>query len=298
MATTFTPDNVTMLEAKSGAIPYEQGQTIVGDVMDNSVYMSLARYEEMTAPQKTFSVLTDGLSAYWVGEGEKIQTSKPTLIDVTMTAKKLGVIVLVSREKLAYKVPEFFESVRPLVSEAFYKKIDAAAILGKENPFVFSVDKSATDAVSVVKGGLDSANFDTALNHLYDNGVEPNAVISTVSNTSLLRQITRKSNGVDLQIYDQTSKTLDGTPVFNLHKEVGLEKGSLYLGDFDNAFYGIPYNMNYLVSEDATISTITDESGESINLYERELAALRITMDIAIMITKDKAFSKITTESV
>ena len=293
---TFTPDNITVLGNKSGEIPVEQGNLIIGDIMQNSVFMNLAKYEEMTGQVKEFDVMTDGLSAYWVGEGEKIQTSKPTLIKVRMVAKKLGIIVPVSREYLTYKVPDFFDKVKPLISEAFYKKLDAAAILGVDNPFDFSVDKAATK--STVTGDLTGENFDLTLDKLYDNGITPNAYISTVMNTSLLRKVTRPSNGINIQVFDAANGMLDGVPVFNVHKDTGMKKGTLYMGDFDNAYYGIPYNMSYLISEDATISTIKDDKGEPINLFERELAALRVTMDIGIMIPKDEAFAKLTPTAV
>ena len=46
-------------------------------------------------------------------------------------------------------------------------------------------------------------------------------------------------------------------------------------------FYGIPYNMSYKISEEAQLSTIQNEDGSPVNLYEQELIALRVTMDVA-----------------
>ena len=121
MVQTFNPDNVMVYEAKDGSIPDQHNTMILNDVMENSKIMQLGVYEEMTGKEKTFEYFAEGPGAYWVGETEKIQTSKPTLLQVKMTAKKLGVILPVSREYLHYKVSNFFEIMRPKIAEAFQR---------------------------------------------------------------------------------------------------------------------------------------------------------------------------------
>ena len=97
---TFNPDNVTMYEHKDGTIPEKYNQLILKDIMNGSKVMQLAKYEEMDSKEKKFEYFAKGPGAYWVGEGEKIQTSKPQWMQATMVAKKLGVIVPCSREFL------------------------------------------------------------------------------------------------------------------------------------------------------------------------------------------------------
>ena len=88
-AQTWNPDNVTVLEKKDGTIPDKYNTLILKDVMENSKLMQLAKYEEMDGKEKKFEYFAEGPGAYWVGEGEKIKTSKPKWLNVTMTAKKL-----------------------------------------------------------------------------------------------------------------------------------------------------------------------------------------------------------------
>ena len=59
-------------------------------------------------------------------------------------------------------------------------------------------------------------------------------------------------------------------------------------------FYGIPYNMSYKISEDGQLSTVQNEDGSPVNLFEQELIALRVTMDVAFHIADDNAFAKLT----
>lgn len=299
MAQKFTPENVTMREHMQGDIPQQYGGEIIKEIMENSVMMQLAQYKEMTKPEMEFTTYAGGIGAYWVEEGERIQTSRPQWLNVKMKAHKMAVIVPITREALQYNMPDFFNRMRPLIAEAFYRKFDQATILGVDTPFTQSLDKSAKDSGTVVTGPLNVENWDKTVDALTDHGHEPNAVISKVANTSLLRNLVRNENGLYTRLYDGTSKILDGAPVLNVSHELEeFKRGTLYTGDFDNVFYGIPYNFTYKIAEEGTISTIKDADGNDINLFEREMQALRVTADFAFLVVKDNAFGKLTAETV
>lgn len=290
-AQTFDPDNVTMYEHKDGTIPEKYNKLILKEIMNGSKVMQLARYEEMDSKEKKFEYFAKGPGAYWVGEGEKIQTSKPQWMQATMVAKKLGVIVPCSREFLHYKMSDFFEEMRPKIAEAFYKKFDDAAILNMENPFPQSVDESAMAAGNLISGGITYDNILAMEDALNNEDYDVNAFISTKKNRSTLRNVHKIENGVVVEsLYDRGANTIDGLPVADLK---GLEKGNLYAGDFDYMYYGIPFGMSYKIDESAQLSTLKNADGTPVNLFEQELAALRVTMDVAFMIVKDEAFAKL-----
>lgn len=295
---TFNPDHVMLQDAKTGKIPQEQGTLMLRDVMSNSVMMRLAQYEEMTKQEKEFQYLAEGVGAYWVGEGEVIRTSKPQWLTAKMVAKKLGVIVPVSREFLQYTLSGFFNEVRPLIAEAFYKKFDEATILGVDNPFPQSLAQSITTEGQLVEGEINSENFFTLTDFVNDAGFDINAFVSKKQNRSLLRNIVdgyKQEDGTitdPQRLYDRTNNTLDGSPVVDLESNE-MKKGELFAGNFNYVRYGIPYNLNYSISEDAQLSSIVDENGDPINLFERELIAIRASMDVGFMVLKDDAFAKI-----
>jgi HK97 family phage major capsid protein len=289
-AQTFNPDNVMVHEAKDGTIPDQHNQLILNDVMENSKIMQLGVYEEMTDKEKTFEYFAEGPGAYWVGETEKIQTSKPTLLQVTMTAKKLGVILPVSREYLQYRVSNFFELMRPKIAEAFYKKFDEAGILNIANPFPQSIDESATTAGNIVYDGISYDNILAVEDALFEADEEANAWISKAQNNTTLRGAVDPDTKEAL--FDRQSGTIDGLPTVNL-KSANMPKGTLYAGNFDYLRYGIPFNISYKISEEAQLSTITNADGTPVNLYEQEMVALRATMDVGLMIIKDDAFAKL-----
>lgn len=294
-ASEFNPDNVTMYEKKDGTIPEKYNTLILKDVMENSKVMQLAKYEEMDGKEKKFEYFAKGPGAYWVGEGEKIKTSKAQWLNIKMVAKKLGVIIPCSREYLQYKMSDFFEVMKPKIAEAFYKKFDAAAILNVENPFLQSVDGSTEKAGNTINGELTYDNILALEDLLTDEDYDANAFISTKRNRSTLRNAHKIENGVVIEsIYDRGNNTIDGMPVADLKS---LDKGTLYAGDFDYMYYGIPFGMSYKLDESAQLSTLTNADGTPVNLFEQELVALRVTMDVGFMIVKDEAFAKLTSGS-
>ena len=288
---TFDPDNVTMYEHKDGTIPKKYNELILKDVMNGSQVMKLAKYEEMDGKEKEFEYFAEGPGGYWVGEGEKIQTSKPQWLKAKMVAKKIGVIVPCSREYLHYKMSDFFEKMKPKIAEAFYLLFDEAAIMNMNNPFPQSVEESALAAGNLISGGITYNNILAMEDALNDEDYDVNAFISTRKNRSTLRNVHKIENGVVVEsLYDRKSNTIDGMPVADLK---GMERGNLYAGDFDYMYYGIPFGMSYKIDESAQLSTLKNADGTPVNLFEQELAALRVTMDVAFMIVKDEAFVKL-----
>jgi len=294
-AQTWVDDNVTVYEEKDGTIPEKYNTLILKEIMENSKVMQLAKYENMDSKEKKFEYFAKGPGAYWVGEGEKIKTSKPQWLTATMTAKKLGVIIPCSREYLTYKRSNFFEDMRSRIAEAMYLKFDEAAIMNSDNPFPQSVDESVTTASNVITGDITYDNVLAMEDKLTDGDFDVNAFISTKKNRSTLRNVNKVENGVIVEsLYDRAANTIDGYAVADLKS---LAKGTLYAGDFDYMYYGIPYAMSYKIDESAQLSTITNEDGTPVNLFEQELLALRVTMDVAFMIVKDGAFVKLSAAS-
>ena len=288
---TFNPAKVLVSQKPDGTLHKEFTDIIMKEVAQNSIVMQLGKYHEMDGKQeKTIHVQTDGVSAYWVNETETIKTDKPEIVPVTLRAHKLGIILLASREALNYTWEKFFEDMKPQIVEAFYTKIDEAGLLGHETPFANSVAKAAKDASKVIGGPVTYENILKLEDKLLDDDIEINAFVSRVSNRSALRDA---RDGDKKTIYDKDTNKLDGTVVVDI-KSKQFKKGDLIAGDFDNLIYGVPYNINYKISEEGQITTVKNADGTPVNLFEQEMIAIRCTMDIAVMITKTNAFAKLT----
>ena len=295
MANKVDPTKVILSDSKTGKIPSSQGDLILQEVIENSVIMGLGKYEDMRdaegnpVMEKEFTFLADGPGAYWVDEGEKIKTSKASWVTAKLTAKKLGVIIPCSKEYLKFTVQDFFEQMKPKIAEAFYKKFDEAGILGVANPFTQSIEKAITTSKTAVAGDINHANILAIEDLIFNADIEPNAFISKSQNNSLLRAAVSANGEI---LYDKANKTLDGSPVINL-KSAEMKKGNLYIGNFDYLYYGIPWEIEYDISEQAQLSTIVNDDSTPVNLWEQDLIALKATMHLGLMIVKEDAFAKI-----
>nr|WP_309101698.1 phage major capsid protein [Fredinandcohnia onubensis] len=292
-------------DAVTGAVPKEEGTLVLKEFMTQSAVTKLAKYEEMTKPEKEFTYLATGPGAYWVGEGQKIQTSKATWLTAKMVSKKLGVILPVSKEFLRYSVKDFFTQMRAPISEAFAIAFDQAALYGTSSPF--------GSGVSVFEKANASGNVlaYNSIGNLYD---ELNGVMAFVEDAdkdvdgfTTTRRFRQKLRG---------AKDTNGLPIFNdatggaTQQALGLPigyvdskswdytKALLLAADWDMTRYGIPQGMEYKISEDATLTTVLGEDGQPINLFERDMFALRVTQQVGFMTLSDDAFAALTPEVV
>ena len=298
---TFNPDNVLMQDYKTGTIPSESGTLILKEFMTNSAVAQLAKYEEMTKPVKEFSYLAEGPGAYWVDEGERIQTSKPTWLTAKMEAKKLGVILPVTKEALRYSVTDFFNEMRPAIAEAFYTKFDQAALFGTNTPYAEgqSVFERIEASGNKVEQGT-NPNLYLDLNDLLalveDGDHDPNGFTTIRKFRKDLRGAVDSNN---LPIFNDarngaTAQAL-GLPIGYVN---GLswdkEKANIITGDWDYARYGILQGIEFKIDDSATLTTIQDAEGNPVNLFERDMFALRATMHIGFMTLKEDAFAALT----
>lgn len=298
---TFNPDNVLLMNARTGSIPTQYASAMIGEVVQNSAVMQLAQLEDMSLPKKEITYLAEGPGAYWVAEGERIQTSKATWLTAEMEAKKLGVIIPVSKEFLRYSVSDFFNMIRPKIAEAFYKKFDQAALFGTQSPYAagHSILAAATAAGNTVAHD-DAEALYGQLNGLIglveDNEIDPDGIATVRS----LKQVFRgelDSTGRPIYVKGDGTAPDDilGLPIAYVNgSSFDKTKAVAMTGDWDYARFGILQDIEYSISEEATLTTVVDEGGVPLNLFERDMFALRATMHVAFMVLKDEAFAVLT----
>ncbi|OAO07888.1 major capsid protein [Staphylococcus hominis] len=292
---TFNPDNVMMHEHKEGELLNNFTKPVLREVMETSKIMQLGKYQEMDGTEKDFVFWADKPGAYWVGEGQKIETSKATWLQAKMRAYKLGVILPVTKEFLNYTYSDFFEAMKPMIAEAFARKFDEAGILNVgDNPFNKSIEQSVQTAGNVINGEYNEDNLLDLEALVENNDYDPNAFISKRTNRRALSSIVDSVSNERLFEKGKGRNaidTLDGLPVVNL-KSPDYKENVIYTGDFNQLFYGIPQRIEYKIDDSSQLSTIKDGNGEPINLFERDMLALRATMHVAVHIADDKAFAK------
>ena len=176
--------------------------------------------------------MAKGVGAYWVSETERIQTSKPEYAQAEMEAKKVAVIIPLSKEFLKWTAADFFAEVKPLIAEAFYKKFDQAVLFGTDSPY-----NTTTSGKPLVTGATEKGNEVTDTNNLYadlsammgsieDEELDPNGILTTRSFKSKMRN-SLDTNGYPL--FDAKSNNILDLPLSYTGKDVFDKEKSLAL---------------------------------------------------------------------
>lgn len=260
--------------------------------------MKLASVEPMNSDTKKLNVLTDGAGAYWVGEGERIQTSKASWIHPELKAKKLAVIIPVTKEKLEDTTINVFNELKEVIAEAFYKAIDSAALFGTNSPFAGNILKSATDAGNVVALGTnDTLDLDVsdAMALVEDEDLDVTSFIARKGIKNSLRKL-RDKNGNQLYADGVNGSEFYNNPIEFAQKGVwNKEKAELFGGDFKKyAKLGIRSGINYEILKEATLQGTVDADNKPISLAEQDMVAIKATMRLAFLPVKDEAFCAVT----
>lgn len=285
----------------SGFVPVEQATEIMKDVARGSSILRLSKVSNMESDTKKIPVMTEGAGAYWVGEGERIQTSKAGWIYPELKAKKLAVIIPVTREKLNDTTMNVFSELRESIAEAFYKAIDAAALFRTNSPFAKNIMKSIEDSQNKVELGTNKTldlDVSDAMALVEEAGYDVNGFAAKIGIKNSLRKL-RDENGN--QLY---ATGVDGTEFYNEPIEFSRNgawdktKADIIGGDWDKSLVGIREGIEYTILTEATLEGTLDEDGKPISLAEQDLIGIKATMRLGFLPVKDEAFCAVVPKSV
>ena len=276
----------------TGFVPVEQATDIIKMVTRGSSVLRMAKVEEMKHEKKKFNVLTDGPGAYWVGEGERIKTSGATWIHPEIEAKKLAVIIPVTKEKLEDTTISVFEELKPEIAEAFYRAIDAACIFGTNSPFKTNI-MNAIDSKHMVV--TDNTNIDIAISDamsmIEENGYDPSGFIGRIGVKNMLRKL-RDANGAPAYVNGTTGGELYGQPIeFVRNGAWDNKRADIITGNFKYAVVGMRAGINYEILTEATLQGTLDSDGKPLSLAEQDMVAIKATMRLGFLVVKDDAFA-------
>ena len=276
----------------AGFVPTPQANDIIKDVTRGSSILRMSKIENMTSEKKKFNVLVDGPGAYWVSEGERIQTSGAQWIHPEIVAKKLAVIIPVTKEKLEDSTINVFSELRPDIAEAFYRTIDAACLFGTNSPFTTNIMKSVTENNMTV---TDNTNIDIAVSDamalVEENGYDPNGFIGRVGVKNMLRKL-RDSNGAPAYVNGTSGTELYGRPIeFVRNGAWDNTKADLITGEWKYSIVGIRSGISYEILKEATLQGTLDTDGKPLSLAEQDMVAIKATMRLGYLVVKDNAFA-------
>lgn len=296
--TTFLKDNLT------GFVPSEQAKEIMKGVVEGSTILKLSKVESMDTESKKIPVLTEGAGAYWVGETERIKTSAATWIFPELTAKKLGVIIPVTKEKLNDTTINVFEELKPEIAKAFYKAIDSACLFGTNSPFsksVYSVADTSGAKIALETNGVGKMDLDVSdvMALIEDSGIDTNGFVGHRGIKNSLRKL-RDANGNALfTVTTGNTYELYNTPIeFADNVAFDKTKAELIAGNFDYSLLGIRQGIEYEILKEATLQSVTMADGKPLSLAENDMVAIKATMRIGFLPVKDDAFALLTPKAI
>lgn len=276
-----------------GFVPVEQATEIMKNVARGSSILRLSKVSQMESDTKKIPVMTEGPGAYWVGEGERIQTSKAGWIYPELKAKKLAVIIPVTKEKLKDTTIAVFEELKEPIAEAFYKAIDAAGLFGTNSPFSSNIMKCIeTSGNKIELGTNDTLDLDVsdAMALVEEDGYDVNGFVGKIGIKNSLRKL-RDANGNQLFADGVDSKEFYSNPIeFSRNGAWDKEKAEIIGADWDKSLAGIRDGLEYEILREATLEGTVDADGKPISLAEQDMIAIKATIRLAYLPIKDEAF--------
>lgn len=281
-------------------LPPSVASKIIEKTQENSAVMRLATKVDLPGLGSEFPMITSDPDAAWVGETAAKPISKPGLSKKIMTPYTLAVIIPFSNQ-FKRDLPGLYRAIERRVPAALGAKFDSTCFGFVAKPGSNFDNFAACTAQNIgstnTYDGLVAADDDIA-SHFGDmNGI----VISPKAKSVLLK-----------------AKDLDGRPLFidsTKEGEVPLILGAAtyksraaykagtalnkpnivgVAGDWTQAMWGTVEGVQASIAKEATLVTGTTGSEEYINLFQQNMFALRVEIELGF-IADTTCFNLLTT---
>lgn len=293
-------DTEFLMDQLKGFVPKPMATEIIKDVVRGSSVLRLSKVQQMESDNKTFPVFAGGVGAYWVGEAERIQTTTAQWIFPEIQAKKIAVIVPVTKEKVNDTTINVFGEIRPYIAEAFHKAIDSACLFGINSPFAKNIYGAAfANGMAIAAESNPKLDLDVSdvMALVEAKGFDINGFVADISFKNQLRKL-RDANGNQLYVQGITDQqgqrydTLYALPVEFARSGAWDKTKALCIGgNWNYSIVGIREEIQYEVLREATLQNVTMDDGKPLSLAENDMIALKTTMRLGFLPVKDEAFA-------
>ena len=281
--------------ALSGLIPEPVTREIMqGAIAESAVLRMGRRLANMSSKTQTINVLDALPSAYFVngeatdsGAGDAFKrTTKMAWDKKKLYAEEIAVIVPIPEAALDDADYDIWGEVRPRLTEAFGKVIDAAILFGTNKPSTWraGVVPSAIAAGNGVPIG--TSVFDDIMGEsgiiakVELDGFNPNGVMSAIQMRGKLRGL-KDTTGQPIFKSDMQGATrygLDGMDMyFPMNGAFDPAQAQMIVGDWSQLVYAIRQDMTFKIFTEGVIQDPTTKA-ITYNLMQNDMVALRAVM--------------------
>ena len=273
----------------SGLIPEPVTREIIQGVTEGSAVLSMGRrLPNMSSKTQTLNVLDSLPLAYFVdGDTGAKKTTNMAWDKKKIYAEEIAVIVPIPEAVLDDADYDIWGEVRPRITEAFGKVIDAAILFGTNKPSSWraglvpsAIAKSHyVEQASTPDLYGDIMGVDGLIAQVEESGFLPTGVMSAVKMRAALRSLvdTTKQPIFKSDMQGSTQYALDGIPM-NFPKNGAFDSTTalMIVGDFAQLTYAIRQDISFKIFTEGVVQN-TDGS-IAYNLMQQDMVALRAVM--------------------
>lgn len=281
--------------ALSGLIPEPIARDIMqGAIAESAVLRMGRRLANMSSKTQTINVLDALPSAYFVngeatdsGAGDAFkQTTKMAWDKKKIYAEEIAVIVPIPEAVLDDSDYDIWGEVRPRLTEAFGKVIDAAILFGTNKPTTWR-DGVVPSAIAAGNGvPIGTSVFDDIMGEggliakVELDGFNPNGVMAAIQMRGKLRGL-KDTTGQPIFKSDMQGSTrygLDGMDMyFPMNGAFDPAQAQMIVGDWSQLVYAIRQDMTFKIFTEGVIQDPTTKA-ITYNLMQNDMVALRAVM--------------------
>lgn len=270
----------------------EQSQEIWANAQSESAVMTLGQRVNLPGNGVSIDIITGDITADWTVESTEKHVTANTFGAKTMTPYKLAAIMLFSNEFRRDKRALYAECVRRAPA-AIGKKLDETVFNGTAPGTGFDVLTAATGYAITAATAYDQ--LVTAMAAIGTAGGRMNGIAVSPQLEALLLQA---KDGDSRPLFlpnvndDSAISRILGARVFETTNvyAAGTPNVAGFVGDWSQLRYGIVEGIQMSISEEATINDGTNQ----INLWQRNMFAVRIEAEVGVVVKSAAAFGKLT----
>lgn len=294
----------------SSLLPADVSQEIQAKMLEASVVQTLARQVSVPGSGLTIPVISGEPTAAWVAEAAEKPVSRHTLNKLSLTPKKLAVIEPFSDE-FRRDLPGLYAELVRRLPNSLARTFDAEAIYGNRNQIGSLYDEGEAASTNADLQTVDATDTYgdvlAAITKVATNGYDADGIaVSPAGEALLMGAVTTAGSPLFLPSATDSRGvgSVFGRPVFR-SRYVALasadadldadgsgggttEFDTLYgiVGDWDQAIWGTVEGIKVSFSDQATLT----DGGEALNLWQRNMFAVRAEIEIGFVVADPKAF--------
>lgn len=292
----FATNAVDINRGTEGVVlPPQLSQEIWQNAQEESAVMRLAQRISLPGAGLTIPVITGDAVADWTAETAEKPVSEATLSSKQMTGYKIAVIELFSNE-FRRDLPRVYAELARRLPYSIGKKFDDTVFNGTAPGSNFDTLENCT-AISLATLGS-TTTYGQLVSVLSTIGAADAELTGWV--------LAPQGEALLLSTVDDTGRPLFVADV-NDNRAIGRVLGSPVLrsraayvagtpntigiaGDWAQARYGIVEDIKMSISEEATVN----DGENQINLWQRNMFAVRVEAELGFVVKTDAAFVKLT----